>query len=301
MRRSKNNQILHEPVMVDEVLGFLNLALLKKHGRYIDATLGTGGHALAIMKAGGQVLGIETDKEMLEIARERLGGMPAAKLVNANFKDIDKTAKEAGYSEVNGIIFDLGVSNLHLKSRQRGFSFEEKTALLDMRLSPDSQGVTGADLLNSLRRDQLEELFGAVMKKGEARRLAVEVLNKRKEEPIKTVGDFLEIIEKARITGSKLNPATKPFLALRIKVNSELENLRLALPKAFDLLRKKGRLVIISFHSGEDALVKRFFKEMQMEGLAKVLTKKPIGPSSEEVKENPRARSAKLRCLEKLI
>lgn len=301
MRRSKNNQILHESVMVDEVLGFLNLALLKKHGRYIDATLGTGGHALAIMKAGGQVLGIETDKEMLEIARERLGGMPAAKLVNANFKDIDKIAKKAGYSEVNGIIFDLGVSNLHLKSRQRGFSFEEETALLDMRLSPDSQGVTGADLLNSLRRDQLEELFGAVMKKGEARRLAIEVLNKRKEEPIKTVGDFLEIIEKARITGSKLNPATKPFLALRIKVNSELENLRLAFPKAFDLLRKKGRLVIISFHSGEDALVKRFFKEMQMEGLAKVLTKKPIGPSSEEVKENPRARSAKLRCLEKLI
>lgn len=298
MGRFRNNQMLHEPVMVDEVLGFLNLALLKKHGRYIDATLGTGGHALAIMKAGGQVLGIETDKEMLEIARERLGGMPAAKLVNANFKDIDKIAKKAGYSEVNGIIFDLGVSNLHLKSRQRGFSFEEETALLDMRLSPDSQGVTGADLLNSLRRDQLEELFGAVMKKGEARRLTVEVLNKRKEELIKTVGDFLEIIKKARITESKINPATKPFLALRISVNSELENLRLALPKAFDLLRKKGRLVIISFHSGEDVLVKKFFKEMQMKGLAKVLTKKPIGPSSEEVKENPRARSAKLRCLE---
>lgn len=300
MERFGNNQMLHKPVMVDEVLEFLNLALLKKHGRYIDATLGTGGHTLAIIEVEGQVLGIEVDKKMLEVAKKRLAGMSAAKLINANFKDIDEIAEKAGYTNVDGIVFDLGVSNLHLKSQQRGFSFEKESTLLDMRLDPDTQGVTGADLLNSLRRDQLEELFEVVMEKNEAKKLTKEVLNKREEESIKTVGDFLEIIKKAKIAGGKLNPATKPFLALRMAVNSELENLKLALPKAFGLLKKKGRLVVISFHSGEDALVKRFFKEMQTEGLAKILTKKPIQPSDKEIKENPRARSAKLRCLERL-
>ncbi len=300
----------HEPVLTREVLKFLGLDVhLKKEARFIDATLGTAGHTLAMVKAGGRVLGIDADKKILAIARKRLeDACPALnqeiqssfKLINGNFKNIDRIAKEENFEKVDGILFDLGVSNLHLKSETRGFSFESGSAKLDMRIDSESQAVTAADLLNGLRKDQLIDLFSQVMIEPIARGLAKQIILAREESSIDKTADFLEIVEKAKINGGKLHPATLPFLALRIAVNSELENLKEALPKAFDLLDQKGRLVIISFHSGEDALVKKFFKEKQKEGLAKILTKKPITPSGEEATENPRARSAKLRCLEKI-
>ncbi|MGB6838890.1 MAG: 16S rRNA (cytosine(1402)-N(4))-methyltransferase RsmH [Microgenomates group bacterium] len=301
----------HESVMVREVLENLGLkrAPLKNQVRVIDATLGTGGHSLAIIKIGGRVLGIDLDEEILEIAKKRLEkACPALekdrapfKLVNGNFKDIDKIAEGAGFKKVDGVVFDLGVSNIHLKSSSRGFSFENETAPLDARLNPKLQAVTAADLLNSLRKDQLESLFNTVMTKGKSKKLAIEVVIARGEELIKNVGDFLKIINKAKIAGGKLHPGTLPFLALRIAVNSELENLKIALPKAFELLKKGGRLVVISFHSGEDKLVKNFFRDMEKKDLGSVLTKKPLTSTSVEINRNPRARSAKLRCLEKVI
>lgn len=304
------NSEYHEPVLAHEVIGYLRLDVpLKKQAYFIDTTVGTAGHTLKILKAGGNVLGIDADKELLEIAEKRLNiACPTLndsvqghfKLVNGNFKDIDKIAKRMKFEKVDGILFDLGISNLHLKSQTRGFSFENGRAPLDMRIDTKSQSVTGADLLNSLRKDQLIELFSSVMIQPVAKRLAKEVVFLRKERPIKETSDFLAIISRARIVSGKLNPATLPFMALRMAVNSELENLKIALPKALELLNKGGRLVVISFHSGEDVLVKNFFRDMQKENLVKILTKKPVVPMREEITRNPRARSAKLRCFEKI-
>ncbi len=304
------NSEYHEPVLAHEVIGYLRLDVpLKKQAYFIDTTVGTAGHTLKILKAGGSVLGIDADKELLEIAEKRLNiACPTLndsvqshfKLVNGNFKDIDEIAKRMKVKKVDGILFDLGVSNLHLKSQTRGFSFENGLTPLDMRIDTKSQSVTGADLLNSLREDQLIELFSCVLIQPVAKRLAKGVVSRREERRIKDTSDFLAIISRARIVSGKLNPATLPFMALRMAVNSELENLKIALPKALELLRKGGRLVVISFHSGEDALVKNFFRDMQKENLVKILTKKPVVPTREEIIKNPRARSAKLRCFEKL-
>ena len=305
----KNSQY-HEPVLVHEVISYLGLdAPLKKQAYFIDTTLGTAGHTLKILEAGGNVLGIDADEELLEIAKKHLeiacptlndSVQGSFKLVNGNFRDIDTMAKKMDVNGFDGIVFDLGVSNLHLKSKTRGFSFESGSAPLDMRINSKTQGVTAADLLNNLREDQLRSLFSSVMIPPVARKLAKVTVTYRKEKQIKETADFLAIIRRAKISGGKLNPATLPFMAIRMAVNSELENLKIALPKAINLLKKGGRLVVISFHSGEDAIVKNFFKDRQKSGLVKILTKKPVMPEREETIKNPRARSAKLRCLEKI-
>lgn len=304
------NSEYHEPVLAHEVISYLRLDVpLKKQAYFIDTTVGTAGHTLKILKAGGNVLGIDADKELLEIAEKRLKlACPTLndsvqghfKLVNGNFKDIDEITKRMKIKKVDGILFDLGVSNLHLKSQTRGFSFESGTAPLDMRIDTKSQSVTAANLLNSLREDQLVALFISVLIQPDAKRLAKEVVFRRNKILIEKTSDFLAIINRARIDGGKLNPATLPFMALRMAVNSELENLKIALPKALKLLKKGGRLIVISFHSGEDVLVKNFFRNMQKENLIKILTKKPVVPEKEEIIKNPRARSAKLRCFEKI-
>lgn len=304
------NSEYHEPVLAHEVISYLRLDVpLKKQAYFIDTTVGTAGHTLKILKAGGNVLGIDADKELLEIAEKRLKlACPTLndsvqghfKLVNGNFKDIDEITKGMKVKKVDGILFDLGVSDLHLKSQTRGFSFESGTAPLDMRIDTKSQSVTAANLLNSLREDQLVALFISVLIQPDAKRLAKEVVFRRNKILIEKTSDFLAIINRARIDGGKLNPATLPFMALRMAVNSELENLKIALPKALKLLKKGGRLIVISFHSGEDVLVKNFFRNMQKENLIKILTKKPVVPEREEIIKNPRARSAKLRCFEKI-
>lgn len=269
----------HESVMVREVLENLHL---KTGSKYIDATLGTGGHTFEIIKAGGEVLGIEADPEMLAIARKRLG--TKAKLILGNFLNIDKIAGKEGFEKVSGILFDLGVTNIHLTDDARGFSFSNPDNPLDMRINPAAQGVKALDLMNILRQDQLEELFGVTMEKGGARWLVKRVLERR---PMSKVGDFLQACTGLRGKPG-ISPATLPFLALRIAVNSELDNLGEALPKAFNLLLKGGRMVILTFHSGEDRIVKNFNK-----GLL-------VLPSKEETIKNPRARSAKMRVIEKL-
>jgi len=293
------NNTYHETVLLKEVIDSLHI---EKDGKYIDATLGNGGHTLEILKAGGEVLGIEIDPEMLAIADKRLekevGKKGTCKLVQGNFTDIDKIAAGCGWRDIDGILFDLGVTNLHLKDLERGFSFENPEATLDMRMDPDAQGVKGSDLLNVLREDQLRELFEMTLEPGAAKWISGRVLHSREEKPIENVGDFLEISQGLRIGKPGLNEATLPFLALRIAVNSEITNLEEVLPKAFSLLKKGGRLVVISFHSKEDALVKNFFKEMAKEG-TKMITFKPITAGGEELGVNRRARSAKMRVLEK--
>ncbi|MCX6704395.1 MAG: 16S rRNA (cytosine(1402)-N(4))-methyltransferase RsmH, partial [Candidatus Woesebacteria bacterium] len=294
--RMKNDGY-HESVVVYEVIEALHL---KKAHKYIDATVGNGGHALEILKAGGQVLGIDLDPKMLLIAEKRLKGIAAKnyKLVNANFIEIDGIAKDYGFNPVDGILFDLGVTNIHLKDLERGFSFGNEEAVLDMRLNSEVQGVKAYDLLNVLREDQLEDLFKITLDPGGAKWITGRVLHSRAQKPIKSVGDMLEISEGLRTGKAGLNEATLPFLALRIAVNSELTNLEEVLPKAFNLLAKGGRLVVISFHSGEDTIVKNFFKEKSKEG-AEIITCKPVLAGIEEININRRARSAKMRVLQK--
>ena len=266
--------------MVREVVENLHI---KKGSKIIDATMGTGGHTFAILEAGGEVLGIDADPEMIAIARNRLEGQKNVKLVEGNFVDIDALAKENGFYPADGIIFDLGVSNIHLKSLERGFSFENSDADLDMRLNPMAQGVKGSDLLNVLREDQLRELFEVTLEPGAAKWITGRVLHSRGIKPVKTVGDLLEISEGLKTGKSGIREATLPFLAVRIAVNSELDNIRGALPKAVDLLQEGGKLVVISFHSGEDRIVKE------------AIGGKLVLPTGDEINKNPRSRSAKMR------
>lgn len=282
------NDNYHESVMVQEVIEALHI---KNQALYIDATLGTGGHTLEISKLGGKVLGIEADSAMLSIASERLkNANPTPKLVHGNFTDMNQIAKHNDFDKVSGILFDLGVSNLHLTTDSRGFSFNNPDSPLDMRLNLESQGVRASDLLNVLREDQLVNLFAKVMEEGSSKWIARRVVEERGLKPFEKVGDLLLICKELR-SKPGINSATLPFLALRIAVNSELDNLAEILPIAYDLLEENGRLVVISFHSDEDRIVKRFFSTF---GKTNVIL-----PSESEINKNPRARSAKLRVLEK--
>ena len=284
--------------MLSEVVENLHI---NKTRKYIDATVGSGGHTLEILKKGGYVLGIELDPKMLAIAEERLKKYiekGECKLVNDNFVNIDTFARQNKWEPVDGILFDLGVTNIHLKDMARGFSFENSEADLDMRLNPKAQGVKASDLLNVLREDQLRDLFEVTLDPGAAKWISGRVIHRRASKPIAKVADILEICKGLKTGKTSLNKATLPFLALRIAVNSELTNLEEALPKAFNLLVKGGRLVVISFHSKEDAIVKNFFKEKVEEG-AEILTFKPILVGETELNVNRRARSAKMRVLEK--
>ncbi len=289
----------HESVMVDQVISALHICSrskhLKKACKYIDATLGTGGHTLEILKLGGEVLGIDLDPKMVEMSRKRIGkeilDRDKYSLVNGNFTDIDRIAKENGFEKVSGILLDLGVSNLHLKDLERGFSFANREAPLDMRINPEAQGVKASDLLNILREDQLRNLFEVTIEPGPAKWISKKVTEFRKRSPILKVNDMLEICDGLRTGKHGLNEATLPFLALRIAVNSELENLKEVLPKAYNLLEVGGRLVVISFHSGEDKIVKDFMTGKGVSGFDIA--------SADELEGNPRARSAKMRILEK--
>lgn len=269
----------HESVLVKEVIESLHLNTSSQNGKYIDCTLGTGGHSEAILKGGGSVLGIEADPKMLAIAKERLVGTNST-LVLGNFDNLEKIAKENGFEEVDGILLDLGVSNLHLKQDTRGFSFESPEQELDMRLNPETQGVKASDLLNVLDQTQLTHLFEAVLSHNEAKRVAGRVLSLR---PLYTVADIMNAVKDIPHK-EHLNPATLPMLALRIAVNSELDNLEKVIPEAFGLLKKGGRLLIITFHSGEEKVLEKYIDSR---------TKIRI-PSYEEINKNKRSRSAKL-------
>ncbi|MEX1061646.1 MAG: 16S rRNA (cytosine(1402)-N(4))-methyltransferase RsmH [Patescibacteria group bacterium] len=285
---------IHKPVLLKEVLGYLKV---KKGGRYIDATLGEGGHAKEILKGGGEVLGIEQDPSILEEAKRNLGKQ--ATLMQGNFRRIDEIAKEKNFTEVDGILMDLGISSWHLEESGKGFTFQKEEPL-DMRADP-TLNVTAADLLNGLTKHELERLIRQFGEEERAGELARALVRARSLAPFKTTGDLLEIVSqvKGERGREKLHPATKIFQALRIAVNDELGNLRSALPRAFGILGKNGTLAVISFHSLEDREVKRFFAQVGEAGQGEVLTKKPTSPSSQEFSQNPRSRSARLRALKK--
>lgn len=285
-------------MLLKETIDLLNIKTGKK---YIDATLGGGGHTAEILKRGGIVLGLDQDQEAVERLIKRFETeIEERKLVvmKGNFINIGNIASENSFGKVNGILFDLGMSSDQFESG-RGFSFMEDEPL-DMRMDQDL-GVTAADLVNALSQKELFKLFIKFAQVEKAREIATAIVENRRLRPIKTTKELVEIIESVPSyrRQSDLHPATKVFMALRIAVNNEPENLEKALPQASGLLDTGGRLAVISFHQGEDGIAKQFFRNGQTMGI-KEINKKPIMASADEVKLNPRSRSAKLRIGEKI-
>ena len=283
----------HESVLTKEAIDFLRV---KRGDLYIDATLGTAGHTREILKKGGKVLAIDRDPESTKFV-ETLK-LKNLKVVNNNFSHIYKIAIEFGITKVSGILFDLGVSSHQIKDAKRGFSFR-KNGPLDMRMEPNL-AVTAADIVNNFEKRRLYEIFQNFADERLSRPIADAIFSTRQIKRISSTGELAQIIREVYARHklkTKTDPATKVFQALRIIVNSELLNLEEGLLQTEKLLIQEGRLVVISFHSLEDAIVKRFFKGSKE---LKVLTKSPIGPTREEIERNPRSRSAKLRAAEKI-
>ncbi len=303
----------HIPVLVRETIKAL---AVQPGGRYIDCTLGGGGHAAAILEhssPGGQLLGIDADPEAIEIAGARLEAYTGSTLlINENFVNLQAICYKYDFLPVHGILFDLGLSSLQLNSNGRGFSFQHD-APLDMRLNP-KQESTAADIVNTYSETELAHLIKTYGEEGYSRQIARRIVQER---PIETTLQLARTIELA--IGSrrtKIHPATKTFQALRIAVNEELEHLESALKQAVNLLGFGGRLVVISYHSLEDRLVKQFMQReakdcicppgmptcvCQHTACLSLINKRVITPSMAEVQINPRSRSAKLRAAERII
>ncbi|MCS7240916.1 MAG: 16S rRNA (cytosine(1402)-N(4))-methyltransferase RsmH [Candidatus Bipolaricaulota bacterium] len=282
--------VFHEPVMLREVLEFL----APKPGKLIvDATVGTGGHAEALLAQGAKVIGIDQDPKSLELASQRLHGFGERfQPVRGNFRKLHDLLATLGVTKVDGIIFDLGLSSLHLSQVDRGFSFQHEGPL-DMRMDPDNP-MCAADLVNGLSERELARILREYGEERYAERIARAIVRNR---PIRTTTELARVVARSYPPGSyRIHPATRTFQALRIAVNDELSALREALPQAVELLAPGGVLCVISFHSLEDRIVKHFLREQARAGRVFLYTKKPVRPSKEEVARNPRARSARLRA-----
>jgi 16S rRNA (cytosine1402-N4)-methyltransferase len=287
---------LHTPVLLEEVMRWLRI---EPAGMYIDATVGTGGYSLEIARrlTTGRLLGIDRDPQALEIARERLKEFDRqVTLVQASFSRIDEVARDMQLPPANGVVADLGVSSLQLDSAERGFSFRW-AGPLDMRMGPD-EPLTAAEIVNHWPEKDLADLLYRNAEERDSRRIARAIVRAR---PIRDTEHLATVVAGARKARGrqKLHPATKTFLALRIAVNRESEELGQFLSRTPATLSPEGRWVILSYHSLEDRLVKRAFQRMSQQGELRILTKKPIQPAEEEVHSNPRARSAKLRVAER--
>ncbi len=295
------NCLLHKPVMVDEAVGFL---CLKKGYKVLDATIGPGGHAGFILKKiqpNGVLIGIDRDKDALEIARKRLNKSDKiCKLAHANFKDLDKVLKDRGIEKIDAALFDIGISSYQIGDANRGFSFE-RNGPLDMRMDQSSP-LRAYDIVNKYKRIDLEEMIRDFGEERYFRRITGFILEKRKTKSIGSTEELAELIEKAVgkwYKFQKLHPATRTFQALRIAVNGDLDNIKIALGKVLDFLNSNARICVISFHSLEDRIVKIRFKEFEAEGRGRVVTNTPLTATADEIRENPRSRSAKLRVFEK--
>jgi 16S rRNA (cytosine1402-N4)-methyltransferase len=293
----------HTPVMLDEVLEWL---CVKPNGTYIDATAGAGGHSVAIAEklTSGTLLSLDRDARALELARERLKGFGVkVKLVEAAFSRIAEVVRELGIPAVDGVLADLGVSSMQLDNAARGFSFRE-AGPLDMRMSgsaaaENADELTADEIVNRWPEKQLADLLYREAEEHDSRRIARAIVRAR---PIRDTAHLATIVAGARKQWGRqrLHPATKTFLALRIAVNREMEELGQFLSRTPATLNSSGRWVVLSYHSREDRLVKQAFQLGEREGALKVLTKHVIQPSEEEISANPRSRSAKLRCAERV-
>ncbi len=303
--------VSHVPVLIDAVLKQLNP---KRGQRFIDGTVGGGGHSAAILEASapnGKVLAIDTDPAALIVARQRLADYgDRVRLINANFAQLAVIARSHDFVPVHGILLDLGLSSMQLSAAQRGFSFRSEGPL-DMRYDPRGH-TTAADLINNLSQSELADLLFRFGQERRSRTIARAIVAAR---PLHTARDLADIVDRA-VGGRRratIHPATRTFQALRIAVNDELGTLANALSEATTVLAPGGRLAVVSFHSLEDRIVKDFFSQESKECICppeqvvctcghqatlRIITRKPITASGQEISVNPRARSAKLRVAE---
>jgi len=306
------NDSPHKPVLYKEIIHALQP---QKGGRYVDGTLGAGGHARGILEASapdGQLLGLDVDPQALAIARETLAPYEhRIHLAQASYTTLSAQLKSLKWDSVDGIVLDLGASSMQFDTADRGFSFMQD-APLDMRFGPHAT-QTAADIVNNYSERELADLIYEYGEDRDSRKIARAIVNKR---PLHTTRELVAAIEAVSPRrGDRVHPATKTFQALRIAVNEELSSIESVLPQAVAALRSKGRLAVISFHSLEDRIVKEFFREQSKDlvnppyeriyeeernAILKEVNRKPILPSEEETEDNPRARSAKLRIAEKI-
>jgi 16S rRNA (cytosine1402-N4)-methyltransferase len=291
---------MHEPVLLKEAIDFLDL----KPGKFIiDGTIDGGGHSSEIIKKispNGILLGIDLDVEILKEAKKRIekesrGLNVKIVLHNGNYTDLPEILKNKKIGLADGLLLDLGFSSWHLEESGRGFSFLKDEPLI---MTYKNQGMTARDFLNQANPEKIYEVIKIYGEERFSRQITKKIVEFRKKNTIRTTGDLRQIILEAipkKYHYTKLNPAAKTFQALRIYLNQELENLKNVLENLEKILKKDGRVAIISFHSLEDRLVKNYFKKMQSENKLKILTKKPIIPTKEEILKNPKSRSAKLR------
>ncbi|KKM12279.1 16S rRNA methyltransferase [Clostridiales bacterium PH28_bin88] len=308
----------HVPVLLDETLAGL---AIRPEGIYVDCTLGGGGHSLAIaqrLNPRGLLIGIDQDAEAIEAASKKLKQVESrVELVHANFGDLGNILRDLGVPLVDGCLFDLGVSSHQLDVAERGFSYMQE-APLDMRMDPARQQVTVQDLVNGLSQEELARILWEYGEERWAKRIASFIVERRRNEPFNSTGQLVDTIKAAipaaaRRTGP--HPAKRSFQALRIAVNDELGNLARALRQAAEWLCPGGRVCVISFHSLEDRIVKQTFTELSgkcqcppglpactcdQKAILRLVSRKPVVPTGEEIRRNPRARSAKLRVAERI-
>ncbi|MBI5842477.1 MAG: 16S rRNA (cytosine(1402)-N(4))-methyltransferase RsmH [Chloroflexi bacterium] len=302
----------HQPVLYKEIIHALQP---QRGGRYVDCTLGAGGHARGILEAcapDGLLLGLDVDPQALALARETLAPYEGrTRLVQASYTTLSDQLKAANWDAVDGIVLDLGASSMQFDSPSRGFSFLHEGPL-DMRFGPHAT-QSAADLVNTLDERELADIIFRYGEDRDSRKIARAIVNNR---PLHTTRELVAVIEKVSPRrGDRLHPATRTFQALRIAVNEELAAVEKVLPQAVAGLRPGGRCAVISFHSLEDRIVKDYFREqskdlvnppyekiyeVERSAALKLISKKPIVPTDEEIKNNPRARSAKLRVVEKV-
>jgi 16S rRNA (cytosine1402-N4)-methyltransferase len=292
---------VHTPVLVAEVIRLLRI---KPDGIYIDATVGLGGHSgeIAAKLTTGKLIGMDRDAQALEIARDRLKEFAdKVTLVHANFDEIDVVVKRINLPPADGVLADLGVSSMQLDQPERGFSFRA-AGPLDMRMNmdaADSSAITAEDIVNGWDESDLADVLYQFGEEHDSRRIARTIVRAR---PIRSTEHLATVVAGARFHGGrqKLHPATKTFLALRIAVNRELEALEQFLLRTPATLNSEGRMVVMSYHSLEDRRVKYFFREQAAAGVLRIVTKKAVQASAEEINRNHRARSVKLRAAEKV-
>jgi len=295
---------LHVPVMLQEVLDFLKLSAGQT---IVDATLGTGGHSLEILKKitpGGRLVGIDRDENSLAICRQRLADFKdSTEFVHGNFADLDKILEGLGINKIDGIVFDLGISSYQLGDPQRGFSFQEEGPL-DMRLDKSSY-ISAYDLVNNLNENEISQMLWNFGQERWHNRIAHLLVQERRNEPIATTKQLANLVMRAiphryRRSYYRIHPATRTFQAVRIAVNRELEILESTIKKAVDILRKQARICVISFHSLEDRAIKHTFRALKAGGLIEIITPKPLTPNPNEIEANPSSRSSKFRVAERI-
>jgi 16S rRNA (cytosine1402-N4)-methyltransferase len=290
----------HTPVMLQEVLEWLQI---KADGIYIDATLGAGGHSQAIAEriSSGRLISLDRDAQALQIARERLKTFASkVNYVLSPFSRIAEAVHELGIPKVDGVLADLGVSSMQLDQPERGFSFREAGPLnMRMGVSAESDALTADEIVNRWPERELADLLYREADEHDSRRIARAVVRAR---PIRDTAHLATIVAGSRKQWGRqrLHPATKTFLALRIAVNREMEELGQFLSRVPATMNPQGRCVILTYHSREDRIVKEAFREADRQGTLKILTKHVVRPSEQEERANPRSRSAKLRCAERV-